>query len=69
MPCRNGFLSAFLWFLACARADELIDMFWNRFFLVNLRKLSLKKFMSISRKLEGMSVMGPLNWMNSSFSR
>ena len=59
----------FVVFLTCARADGIIDMFWNRFFLVNLRRLSLKIFMSISRKLGGISVMGPLNWMNLSSSR
>ena len=71
VPCRNGFLSAFLcFFFACAGgADELIDMFWNRFFLVNLRRLSSKTFTSISRNLGGISVMGLLNWMNSSSSR
>ena len=58
-----------LWFLACAGADGLIDMFWNRFFLVNQRRLSSKIFMSISRNLGGISVMGPLKWMNSSSSR
>ena len=56
--------------MACAGgADELIDMFWNRFFLVNLRRLSSKTFTSISRNLGGISVMGLLNWMNSSSSR
>lgn len=46
-------------FLAFARADELLDMFWNKLFLVKLRRSSLKTFMSISRTLGGIFVMGP----------